>query len=762
MASRTVRHYQLLERLGGGGMGDVYKARDTKLGRVVALKFLPPGWSRDEELKARFLREARAASSVDHSNVCTIYDVDATPDGQLFIAMACYEGETLREIMDRGPVAPATALDYATQIARGLKSVHALNIIHRDIKPSNVFVTRESVVKILDFGLAKFGGEAGITMDRVAVGTVAYMSPEQTAGLPIDVRSDIWSLGVVLFEMISGRLPFEGDRSEGIIHRIRHEDAPRLSDCVSGLPESVTRLVAKCLSKDVGARYGSASELLEELAGLRMSERSLVPASPSARRLPSIAVLPFVNLDADDERQYFSDGLTDELINALARIDGLSVVPRTSAFEFKGRSENVQKIGQRLDVGTVLEGTVRKSGSKLRITTQLIDVASGYSMWSERYDREVEDVFAIQEEIAQRIVRMLEVRLSGEVDEPLVKRGGRDIEAYNLYLMGRYYWHMQTPEAFVRALRHLEEALTIDPDFAQAHSGIADYYVALASWGLAPPDQVWPRAREAALRALAADATLAEAHTSLGDVHMYFEWNWSAAGVELQEARRLNPSYVPAHVEYTVYLILMKRLREALRVAEEARERDPLSPATNVAVAATRYYSRDFAQAIAECRRGLELHPAYPELHAILGLASVECGDFGEAVAAFERGRDLTGGSPLMLGSLGWCHARSGRPEEAARLLGRLEELEGEMYVAPLSRALIHIGLGDADSALLWLERSAEKRDALLCYASVWPVFDPLRRDPRLVSLVRRMGLDVAEQTTPSIAARGAGPLGEA
>ena len=369
------------------------------------------------------------------------------------------------------------------------------------------------------------------------MGTVAYMSPEQTAGLPIDVRSDIWSLGVVLFEMISGRLPFEGDRSEGIIHRIRHENAPRLSDCVSGLPESVTRLVAKCLSKDVGARYGSAGELLEELAGLRMSERSLVPASPAARRLPSIAVLPFVNLDADDERQYFSDGLTDELINALARIDGLQVVPRTSAFEFKGRSENVQKIGQRLDVGTVLEGTVRKSGSKLRITTQLIDVASGYSMWSERYDREVEDVFTIQEEIAQRIVKMLEVRLSGEVDAPLVKPGGRNVEAYNLYLKGRYYWHMQTPEAFVRALRHLEEALTIDPDFAQAHSGIADYYVALASWGLAPPDQVWPRAKEAALRALAADPTLAEAHVSLGDVHMYFEWNWSAAGAELQEAR---------------------------------------------------------------------------------------------------------------------------------------------------------------------------------------------------------------------------------
>ena len=446
MIGQTISHYRILSKLGEGGMGVVYKAHDTKLGREVALKFLPGGLTGDPRARERFIYEAKAASGIDHPNICTIYEIDETDDHRIFIAMACYEGETLKQRIARGPLETGEILDVAIQIARGLARAHEAGIIHRDIKPANIIITTRGEVKIVDFGLSKLLGLAKLTRTGMTVGTAAYMSPEQARGEEIDQRTDIWSLGVVLYEMLTGLCPFRSEYEQALIYSILNEEPAPLGSLRPDIPEEMDQLVQKAMAKVPVERFRYAGELLAELSFLAKrreaeSDRLLIGA---AKALPSIAVLAFTNLSADKENEYFSDGLAEDIIDALTQVPGLRVMARTSAFAFRGKEADVREIGARLNVEHILEGSVRRSGSRLRVTAQLVKASDGYHVWSQRFDREMTDVFAIQDEISQAIVEKLRLRLSA--GRPLVKRYTENLAAYDLCLKARYHLLKMTQE----------------------------------------------------------------------------------------------------------------------------------------------------------------------------------------------------------------------------------------------------------------------------------------------------------------------------
>ena len=462
--------YEIVSLIGGGGMGLVYKAQDTRLKRLVALKLLPPELTRDETAKQRFLQEAQAASALDHPNICVIHEIDETPDGQLYLVMAYYEGETLKERIARGPLALDDALDIATQVGQGLAEAHGAGIVHRDIKPANLLVTKTGVVKILDFGLAKLAGSESLTRTGTLLGTVAYMSPEQLRGEDVEQRTDIWSLGVVLYEMLAGQLPFKGEGLEAVSANVLHGTPIPLARTRPSVLQDAERVVNRALVKQVADRYQAVVDLLGELRKLRGSPTVTTPTQPD---VPSIAVLPFRNMSADPEQEYFCEGLAEELIDALARLDGLRVAGRTSAFQFSGKGHDLRDIGEKLQVKTILEGSVRRAGDRLRVNAQLINAADGYHLWSERYDRDMDDIFAVQDDIARTVVEKLKVKLLGTADTPLVRKPTDNLEAYNLVLQGRYYSLRATGPALEKALACFTQAPALEPAYAQAHAGIA-------------------------------------------------------------------------------------------------------------------------------------------------------------------------------------------------------------------------------------------------------------------------------------------------
>jgi serine/threonine-protein kinase len=748
MIGRVVDHYQLAGVLGKGGIGTVYKARDLKLERDVAVKFLAPAIAGDAPQKARFVKEAKAASILDHPYICTIHEIGETSEGQLFIVMAYCKGQSLRARLEERPLQVREAMDIAGKVALGLQHAHRSGIVHRDIKPSNIMVAEDGVIKIVDFGLAKFShDDTSGTRESAILGTLAYMSPEQLRGSMVDLRTDIWSWGVTLYEMLCGRRPFEGASGITIAEEILHKQPARPSSLRS-LPGPLDEMVLQALEKDAGRRQESAQELIDQLERISSSSPSGRVAEPGLTVLDSVAVLPFANLGSPDS-DYFSDGLTEEIIDALSRLPWLHVVARTSAFEFKGKPQNVSTIARQLKVRTIVEGSVRRSGKKLRVTSHLVSAEDGYCLWSQKFDCSASHIFALQDEIAASIGQALSARRVRSDDAKAIagRQPAANLEAYDSYLRGRHQWNMRSGEGLQHALNYFEAALRHDPNYAPAYSGIADYHMAVASWGLERPAEAWPKAKQAAVRALELDPNLAEARTSLGTISMWYDWEWKAAEREFLRAIALNPGYPNAHLHYNLLLVQTRRMSEAEDQVRAVLVSDPLSVRANSYLAGVFHYRREYDRSLELCRRTLELHPGDIELQVVLGLNYEQKRMFREAIQALEKARALSGNNPLILGPLGSCFAGGGELKAAQGILDELEQMSGSLYIPAMARAMVCLGMKDADSAFKWLEKAARAREALLCYLAVGPIYDSIREDPRYPKMLQRIGLSSRDET---------------
>jgi serine/threonine protein kinase/Tfp pilus assembly protein PilF len=691
MIGQTISHYKISEKLGQGGMGVVYKAEDTKLKRTVALKFLPPDLTRDPEAKQRFIHEAQAASALEHNNICNIHEIDETDDGQTFIVMACYEGEILKDKIQKGPLKVEQAIDITIQVAEGLKKAHKTGIVHRDIKPANIFIADDGIVKILDFGLAKLAGQVKLTKTGTTIGTVAYMAPEQARGEKIDQRTDIWSLGVVLYEMLSGQLPFKSEYVQALVYSILNEDPEPIKNLRPSVPMELERIIAKTLAKSSDERYQHINDVLVDLRKLKKELESIISEElPSKKKpRPSIAVLPFTNLSADKEQEFFCDGMAEEIINALTHVEGLRVVARTSAFVFKDKCEDIREIGKKLNVETLLEGSVRKAGNRLRISAQLINVADGYHLWSEKYDRDMEDIFAVQDEISLAIVAKLKVRLLGEERAAIMKRHTEDVEAHNFYLQGRYFWNKRTKGGLKKAIEYFKLAAEKDPDYALAYAGLADVYNVLPGYWILSREEAYPKAKEAALRALELDDRLAEAHTSLADVKYNFENDLEGAEQEFKRAMALNPGYATAHHWYSIFLRHMDRFEEAVKEGKHALELDPLSPVLNFYLAGLKERLWDWAGAEELCKRCLDIDPSNGTRHAQYALFLIKQGRTKQGLSEMNRALEL-GPDSAIVNSLHGIILYYRRQYNRA-----VAQLQKTIKMAPFS-GFSHTGLGAA------------------------------------------------------------------
>ncbi len=792
----SVTHYRNLEKLSGGGMGVVYKAEDTKLKRSVALKFLAEELSQDPVCRERFIREARAASTLNHPNICTIYDIDEYR-GQYFIAMELLDGQTLKHRILDGQLDSAEILDFAVQIAAGLDAAHSKAIVHRDIKSTNIFLTTAGHAKILDFGLAKLlspedgqtegaspsithvepgeSGLTGLTSPGTTVGTAAYMSPEQALGQDLDARTDIFSFGVVLYEMATGTVPFRGTTHAGLFDQILHKTPDSPSKLNANLPERLEYIIQRALEKNRNARYQSAQEILVDLKRLKSQLDSagngILTATPAddsrllrvARKtmfVPgillfflaligslwlwrrsdrvshdgvSIAVLPFADMSPNRDQEYFSDGIAEELLNSLVRIPDLHVAGRTSSFQFKGKNEDLRTIGKQLNVATVLEGSVRKEGSRVRITAKLINTSDGFELWSNSYDRESGDIFAVQEGIARSVTEALKVKLFGESARPGTHAGNP--EAYSAYLQGRYFLARRSKEDWETARSHFDRAIRLDPNYAQAWVGLGIANQSLASLGFEPPDEGYARARQAVEKALSLDPNLAEAHAALAWIQNNHDWNWTGAEASYRRALALEPANASVLLGATKVLFGQGRFEEAYAMCRRATELDPLSAAAYSRLGDINYYTGRWNEALAAYKKVLELDSEYQIAHANIGLVYLAQSRLEEALAEIDREKSEF----MRLYGLAIVRFALGRRQDSDLALNELIAKGHVNWSFQIAEVMAF--RGEIDKAFEWLDRAFVQRDAGLAAIKGDPLLKNVVHDRRYAALLMKLRL---------------------
>jgi TolB-like protein/Flp pilus assembly protein TadD len=774
--------YEILSPIGAGGMGEVYRARDTRLDRDVAVKVLPAHLSRDHDSQERFAREAKAIAALSHPHILAIHDFGREGD-LAYAVMELLEGETLGSRLDRGPIPWREACEIAIDVAEGLVAAHAKGIIHRDLKPDNIFLTSSGHVRILDFGLARSvrvvppeAQNSGrttpmITAPGFVIGTIGYMSPEQVRGRSVDARSDIFSLGCVLYEAVTGLRPFARETSADTMSAVLTQEPAAPTESGRQVPYELGRVIGRCLEKNPAMRFQTAADLVFALRAVAHVSETLAifPATPAARRwrrglvvagavaavavasvlivrsrpdpgIRSLAVLPFGNAGGDPNAEYLSDGITESLINNLSQVPALRVVPQSTVFRYKGSKASPAAIAKELDVAAVLTGRVEQRGSDLTVHAELVDARADSQIWGERYIRKSSDILAVEEDIAREITDKLRLRLSGEQQKMLTKHDPQNAMAYELYLKGRYAWNRRTRDGFQQGVRYFRDAIAADPNYALAYAGLADSYLLLSNYGVSPPSVEVPAARSAAERALQIDEGLAEAHCSLASIHSEFDWDFPGAERHFRRAIELNPRYPTAHHWYALFLAQQGRFDEAFSEIDRARELDPLSLIINKNVSWVRYFARDGKTALTAARRTVELDPRFALGYSALGLAYEFQGDLPRSIEAFEQGAALSNRDPDAVRELGHAYAVAGRRADAGKILAELAERSGREYVSSYFSAEILAALGEKDRAFAGLDRAIEERSSNLAYLRVEPKMDVLRSDPRFTALLRRMG----------------------
>lgn len=783
-------------------MGEVYRARDHRLRRIVAIKILPEVWTQNPSAVERFIREAHAVSALNHPNIITIYDIGQ--QGNIhFMATELVDGRTLRQQMKTARLKLPEALDVAIQVANALTAAHTAGIIHRDIKPENIMLRTDGYIKVLDFGLAKLiqgdarkvkkAGKTTIkaeTHPGTILGTALYMSPEQARGLEVDTRSDIFSFAIVMYEMIAGRLPFSGATMSDVIAAILQTEPIPLSQCVAAIPAELDWSVTKALRKDREERYQTMKDLLSDLKRLKQrlefeaeltrvnsSSNSAIPegntaqgltteqvtlllppkaieatgtARPATRKtrirkaIDSLAVLPFVNASHDPNADYLSDGITECIINSLSKLPKLRVVPRSTVFRYKGSLADPQEIGRELGVRAVFAGRVIQQGDSLIIKTELVDIAHDSHLWGEQYRRKMTDIFSLQEEIAEDISEKLRLKLSGEEKKRLVKRYTENTEAYKFYLKGRYFVTTKRTEEWIkRGIEHFQQAIDLDPNYALAYSGLADAYAFLASsTGGWSPRQAYPKAKAAALKALEIDEALGEAHSSLGFFYLLYDWNLREAEREFRRAIELSPNYPNAHDGYGFYLKAVGEHQEAMRECLLIQQLDPLSPFAHVSLGWAYYFARQYDSAVYQCKKALEMDKHSAFAYWNLGLVYLQQGKVESAISALSKSVTFSDNGLAFEAHLGYAYALAGKRTEAEEVLADLRENARHRYVSAYYFAIIHLGLGEIDETFQCLDSAYEERSGFMPFLQVDPIVDRLRSDKRFAALLRRIGLE--------------------
>jgi serine/threonine-protein kinase len=747
--------YDIVAPLGAGGMGEVYRARDTRLAREVAIKVLPEHMASDADALARFEREAKAVAALSHPNILAIHDV-GRENGVSFVVTELLEGQTLREHLRGSAIPWLKSVEIGIAIADGLAAAHAKGIIHRDVKPENIFITTAGHVKILDFGVARMEPEGQLSPGHTAdatptitratrpgaiLGTLNYMSPEQVRGLHTDGRSDIFSLGCVVYEMVAGRRAFAGDSPADTITAILKEEPFGITDALTGIRPELERVIVRCLEKKPEQRFQSTPDLAFTLRSI-LADGGTTPTEKRYRiPRPAIAVLPMENVSRDPEQDYFVDGMTEALISDLAKIGGLKVISRTSIMRYKATTKSLPEIARELNVDAVVEGSVLRVGDRVRITAQLIHAATDEHLWADSYDRDLRDVLQLHSEVARTIAQEIKVTLTPQEHARMVRAHPVNPDAYQAYLKGRFYWNKRTPDGVGKAVEYFEQVVSLDPDWPVGYAGLADAYVVMPQYSSMRSSEAMPKAQAAAKRALEIDESLAEAHATMALIANNYDWNFPTARREYERAIALSPNYATAHHWYAVYLLHMGRLDEAVKEMTKAQELDPLSLIISSVLGMAQWSAGDLAQAETGLRKTLDLGPDFAMAHMNLAITLFLQQRLADAITEARVAVRLSNNAANHAAFLGYMCAKAGNPEEARTILDELAARSKETYVAPTYLARIHAGLGETDQMFDWLERAYSERDSWLPNVLVDPLLASMHADPRFADLVRRVGL---------------------